>query len=131
MRDKNEKRFCFKKEQKSFPSLFSSNTTTTMAAESKTDEILALTQQLKAAQETIESLKMELLKEREKNQKLENECLMLIRSNNDRDDRMRHWEKDFKKAEIRQEQLSNVLKKFISWRWNGDTLEIVNLKNNK
>ena len=97
-----------------------------MAEESKSDFNI---QMVLALKEQIDGLNQTVKEQNESYEKLQKECLMWIKTNQEKDKKMEQYEKVFKKGQARLEQVSMHLNKYIEYRWDGNKLIVEKIKN--
>ena len=97
-----------------------------MAEESKADINI---QMVLAMKEQIDGLNQTIKEQNERCEKLEEECLMWMKTNQEKDKKIDQYEKVFKKGNERLQQVSMYLNKYIEYRWNGNELIVERIKN--
>ena len=104
-----------------------------MAEESKAEisiqMVLAMKDQIDGLNQTIKEQNEHINGMNEKYDKLEQECLNWIKTNQEKDRKMEQYETVFKKGQERLEQVSMHLNKYIEYRWDGNELIVERIKN--
>ena len=81
-----------------------------------------------ALKEQIDGLNQTVKEQNENYEKLQKECLMWIKTNQEKDKKMDQYEKVFKKGEERLRQVSMHLNKYIEYKWDENKLIVERIK---